>query len=134
MTQFTLNACEILIVPVLEDAYDFELYRVNNESIMFKYKSHKHPNNVHDTVRVDYHKSGWNDFSNYRWPEIIGRGDLITEEQWKGIVEEIEFPLVLLWKNYDEPGKWLGTPKKSGLSLIKSKGYEGSKIVILVKK
>lgn len=65
---------------------------------------------------------------------ILAKGNEMTEEQWKGIVEpEKTFGYPSFGQIPNGAYQWYGTAKKSGLSLLKSKSLEDKSILILIK-
>lgn len=77
---------------------------------------------------------------------ILGKGDKLTGEQWKGIVNDISFlrpnpynvnedEVVQCWQDYTDDTEQLVcyTATESGLSLLKSKSLTPSEVLILIK-
>lgn len=68
---------------------------------------------------------------------IVGVGSSLTEDQWKGIVEQIEVmsgdDLIDGFKDYCDPVHGYVSPTSSGFSLLKSKGLNPGNTLILIK-
>lgn len=118
MKQIQLNSGVFLLVEVPEDAYDF----VIDDDLYYKKAGVPCVKNL-----------------NGQW-EIIGKGNEITEEVWRGIVEELhghfleydrtsEYYTVGLDKIYGKT--YFNTATESGHSWIKSHGMKPETTLIL---
>jgi hypothetical protein len=75
MTQITDSHIAVAVPTKIANPH---FYRVNNESIMFKWDDVEHPMNVHDVVCVDRY---YGNLEEYKWPQFLFTTDGVTEEQ-----------------------------------------------------
>lgn len=107
------------VVNVPEDAHEFEI-----DGELFYKASFLGKQNIMQMKKLP---SG-------QW-EIIGKGDILSEEQWKGIVEY--YPTTMtLYRDYSQQvfgDDVFFTAKESGYSLLKSRGMKPENSLILLK-
>jgi hypothetical protein len=117
LTLHPKDGIELLAVEVPEEMAEPHFYRVNNESIMFKWKDVVHPLNPYDVIKVDHYRG---DLELYKWPEFIATTKTITEEQAK----ELTGTFSEGYNDYCDSKKltYLLYAKDSLLSFIRFKG------------
>lgn len=130
MTQLTEN---VFAVELPDNVENLNLYRINNYAIMLEWDDVERPLNPHTCVKVDEHHG---DLKEYTWPKILCTTKEASEEQAKGIV-----PMIVV-RNCDEVYQDYITPDDhyyyealpSLRSLLTSKGLDGNKNYVLLKK
>lgn len=108
---------DFLFVEVPEDATQFEFTDKDNWP---RIQLFKHYNQV---GHIDTPPGSW---------QIIGKADLLKDEDWEGIVEHnSKDRWHELFKDYTEDGYWfLDDPKNSGLSLLTSHNLEAKETLV----
>lgn len=77
MTQITDKHWAVEVPDKIDNP---NFYRVNNESIMFKWGDVDRPLNPHDVVRIDKYSG---DLKDYKWPVFLFTTATATEEELK---------------------------------------------------
>lgn len=127
MTPISLSSGEYLLVEVPEDGKHFwvSLFRDYSPALLYSNGTDPQP-----FIQLPY------DGQEGKYWTIIGkgRGNSITEEEWKGIVEGKTIGEDTRWRDFTDFFHTCKTATSSGLSLIKSHGFEHPEKVLILKK